>query len=941
MKILSLKFKNINCMRGEHSIDFTVPEYEDYGIFLISGDTGSGKTTILDAISIALYGRTSRFNKLSKTYNPLMSKGEGEMYSEVCFSSKGHVYTSKWSQRRARGKADGELQDIKCFIYDEKGNDLSSKKNEWEEIVVSKTGLTFDKFSKAVMLSQGKFSEFLSMDGKNKAAMLGDITGTGIYSEISKKVYERANKESTTLTFLKSRLSDFHLLSEEEIKEKRGRILSLESDVKTLESHISLLQDAIQYRERKETLKEKETLREEINERIKPLLENEERANSLYISFQKEKEDREKLLFEVDGLDRDISSSLKSIEETTNKISIISTRIINKEQELYKARSDIEEIEKELVLADEYLSKNKDDENLASTITKAEGVMNRLASLKTKEAQGKREIEEYHRKIEEKENERDDSRKEYEESRLKEREEEENLEALNGQRSSVLNGILPEEIKSEIERLQDEMLKEQAFVALEERRKDLEENQPCPLCGSLNHPYSDEAFIKEHKAENSKLENEIRRLRNLEKALELIDKKIKEKEKEVNGIKNQTTVFSGVLNLKNQELDSLMEAKRKDEDLYSSIIKEKEEEAQRLSSLLLGSDIKTLEKRLEKYRSFKEQREKNASAVSNFGVKEKDTLEFISSQKEEKTGEENKLQELKALLYNQKNEREKLFVGSTSEERKRLQNTLMLRKNEEDKVRKELEECRDELKNLTGEIKGIKDDMALFEKKDNPYKDMDHLEELKKEKEEERKRIYQDKGALTQSLLTNSENEKAYSELEKEIAGQRDIADKWSDLNSLIGSANGNKFMEIAQSYTFKELIKVANKKLRMLSDRYVLTYDYDNKLDFSVIDTENDNNVRTAKGLSGGESFIVSLSLALGLSSFMAKDTKIQSFFLDEGFGTLDEKNLNKAINALLSLKEEGKTIGIISHVSALKDTIPLQIKVEKGGVLRGPGVN
>ena len=448
MKILSLKFKNINCMRGEHSIDFTVPEYDDYGIFLISGDTGSGKTTILDAISIALYGRTSRFNRLSKTYNPLMSKGEGEMYSEVCFSSKGHVYTSKWSQRRARGKADGELQDIKCFIYDEKGNDLSSKKNEWEEIVVSKTGLTFDKFSKAVMLSQGKFSEFLSMDGKNKAAMLGDITGTGIYSEISKKVYERANKESTTLTFLKSRLSDFHLLSEEEIKEKRERILSLESDVKTLESHISLLQDAIQYRERKETLKEKETLMEEINERIKPLLENEERANSLYISFQKEKEDREKLLFEVDGLDRDISSSLKSIEETTNKISNISTRIIKKEQELYKARRDIEEIEKELVLADEYLSKNKDDENLASTITKAEGVMNRLDSLKTKEAQGKREIEEYHRKIEEKENERDNSRKEYEESRLKEREEEENLESLNGQRSSVLNGILPEEIKS-------------------------------------------------------------------------------------------------------------------------------------------------------------------------------------------------------------------------------------------------------------------------------------------------------------------------------------------------------------------------------------------------------------------------------------------------------------------------------------------------------------
>src|SRR5574344_1301833 len=260
MKILSLKFKNINCMRGEHSIDFTVPEYDDYGIFLISGDTGSGKTTILDAISIALYGRTSRFNKLSKTYNPLMSKGEGEMYSEVCFSSKGHVYTSKWSQRRARGKADGELQDIKCFIYDEKGNDLSSKKNEWEEIVVSKTGLTFDKFSKAVMLSQGKFSEFLSMDGKNKAAMLGDITGTGIYSEISKKVYERANKESVVLSNLNTRLSDIHLFSQEEIKERIDRIHNLGSAAEKVERDVALLQAAIQYREQKESLKEKESL---------------------------------------------------------------------------------------------------------------------------------------------------------------------------------------------------------------------------------------------------------------------------------------------------------------------------------------------------------------------------------------------------------------------------------------------------------------------------------------------------------------------------------------------------------------------------------------------------------------------------------------------------------------------------------------------------------
>ena len=402
MKILSLKFKNINCMRGEHSIDFTVPEYDDYGIFLISGDTGSGKTTILDAISIALYGRTSRFNKLSKTYNPLMSKGEGEMYSEVCFSSKGHVYTSKWSQRRARGKADGELQDIKCFIYDEKGNDLSSKKNEWEEIVVSKTGLTFDKFSKAVMLSQGKFSEFLSMDGKNKAAMLGDITGTGIYSEISKKVYERANKESVVLSNLNTRLSDIHLFSQEEIKERNDRIHNLGSVAEKVERDVALLQAAIQYREQKESLKEKESLMATINEEIKPLEETEGRLRGEYEAFLSEKSEKEKLLKSVDDSDKDICTIKKSLEETGNRILCISNVINNKEEELKRAKKNIEKVKADLREADDYLSENKEDENLGSTISRAQEIMKQVDSLKNKEKSGILEIEKKEKEIQEK-----------------------------------------------------------------------------------------------------------------------------------------------------------------------------------------------------------------------------------------------------------------------------------------------------------------------------------------------------------------------------------------------------------------------------------------------------------------------------------------------------------------------------------------------------------
>ena len=365
-------------------------------------------------------------------------------------------------------------------------------------------------------------------------------------------------------------------------------------------------------------------------------------------------------------------------------------------------------------------------------------------------------------------------------------------------------------------------------------------------------------------------------------------------------------------------------------------VKETEE---RLISLLGGIEVEELEKRLSTFERYKAMKEESERAVTAFTVKEKSILDFVSSKNEEKEEKEKSLEALNEIALSQVKERADLFIGNTGDERKRLQNELLLKKKNKEFSQKEYDEISREINNLSGQIKAIKDDIAIFEAKDNPYKNEENLENQKSEKEHERSMLDQEKGALSQSLLTNGENEKAYKKLEKDIETQGEICSRWNDLNSLIGSASGNKFMEIAQAYTFKELIKAANKRLRKLSDRYVLTYDYENKLDFSVIDTENDNNIRTAKGLSGGESFIVSLSLALGLSTFMAKDTKIESFFLDEGFGTLDEKNLNKAIDALLSLKEEGRTIGIISHVSALKDAIPVQIRVEKGGVINGPG--
>jgi len=162
-------------------------------------------------------------------------------------------------------------------------------------------------------------------------------------------------------------------------------------------------------------------------------------------------------------------------------------------------------------------------------------------------------------------------------------------------------------------------------------------------------------------------------------------------------------------------------------------------------------------------------------------------------------------------------------------------------------------------------------------------------------------------------------------------------------LHDLIGSSDGKKFRDFAQGLTFEIVIRHANVQLRKMSDRYLLTRDRDNPLELNVFDNYQADAIRSTKNLSGGESFIVSLALALGLSNMASKNVSIDSLFLDEGFGALDEKALDCALDALAGLQQEGKVIGVISHVGVLKERINTQIQVspivEGRSRLDGPG--
>ena len=298
--------------------------------------------------------------------------------------------------------------------------------------------------------------------------------------------------------------------------------------------------------------------------------------------------------------------------------------------------------------------------------------------------------------------------------------------------------------------------------------------------------------------------------------------------------------------------------------------------------------------------------------------------------------------ELDVGIARERDGRRLVFDGSVDDERRRLR---LIRESAErgyQAANEALNEARLEISGIKGSMSQLEERLSSFEYGQSRFLACQDLSAEKEALTERRRTVLQEIGAIKSRLDIDSRNRAAAEERIKARDAQIEVLGDWSSLNDLIGSYDGKKFKQYAQRYTFRHLIKAANARLRRFSDRYMLCpSENPADLDFYVIDNEDNLSRRPAKGLSGGESFIVSLALALALSSFSAGSSEIGSFFLDEGFGTLDSEHLDRAISALSSLREEGKTIGIISHVEELKEAIPVVLSVGRDGRISGPGVS
>ena len=235
MRILKVRVQNINSLKGNWSINFEDPAYAAGGLFAICGPTGAGKSSLLDAICIALYGSTPRLGELTGSANEAMTRGTGIMESEVTFLAKGVRYRALYSQRRARSRADGRLQgsSIELSRWNNERSDwdiLEAKyKKRFAELIEEITGLTFHQFTRSALLAQGNFSVFLKAKEDERSNALEAITGTEIYSRISQAVYERYKSENTALEHLKSEAGGVGVMADTE----RQQTLSALCEIKT------------------------------------------------------------------------------------------------------------------------------------------------------------------------------------------------------------------------------------------------------------------------------------------------------------------------------------------------------------------------------------------------------------------------------------------------------------------------------------------------------------------------------------------------------------------------------------------------------------------------------------------------------------------------------------------------------------------------------------
>lgn len=984
MKVLAIRGRNIASLDGAFCLDFTAEPLLSAGIFAISGPTGSGKSTLLDAMCLALFARTPRTDQAKENNirlrdvnddvlmqgDPrfLLRRGTASGYAEVDFLALNHHrYRARWSVGRARDKENGRLQNARITLYNiDKEEEEQGNRSDLQARIVELIGLTFDQFTRSVLLAQNDFSTFLKAEQGEKASLLEKLTGTEQYSAISRLIFEKNALAREAYDRVATRIQGVDLPTDEEEEAFRLRLFTASAQIARLEKEKAERQTLFDtVRSVEQQIAQKQTQEKEAAlklTRATDLLATARKEYEQAVEQQQQSELRFKALQtelqQARKTDVQLESAVRSVAESADKQKEADRQkkegearlqaVLLRQQQTRRERADLH------AWRERYRGKEGIAEQLAALLLHLDAAAAaRLSIVKAerrKEAvrQSEQQLLRDMRKTE----------KELEDNRTRHRQVEKEIEAIEEQQKAADMAAIERqtaEVRSERERL---LIEQAQFVTTGDvamLRDKLTDGVPCPVCGSPAHPYATHEAnekllslathiatvtlrIQQLTAESEAYASRQKQLARLQQQQLQLHRSSADGERAFADLQGQQKLFAS------QTANEETACREQTELLAQSLAS---------ANRLFGGDDwqrgwtqdpETFRTTLTDFaRRWHENGEKLQQLELQLGSSqaEHDSIaSFLPSLAKQAAEADTRHKECSTLLAALQAERAKLLDGKPAdrveqeynqtftqlqEQLKRLLTTQTEQSGIAEQSRGVVAQIAIDLSAAAADLLQHREAMDVWTSRFAAAYEGRSLDEMLAH-------AVQEQTECSFRLRTYAENRQRVAGLQDELTSSRAASERWAKLNDLAGSADGAKFRRIAQGYTLDVLLSYANVQLRGLSRRYRLERVPDT-LALQVIDQDMCDEVRTVHSLSGGESFLVSLALALGLSSLSSNRMKVESLFIDEGFGSLDAETLRVAMDALENLHTQGRKIGVISHVQEMTERIPVQVRVNRAG--------